>query len=126
MKFSLPRPRAWYVLAAIFFVGAIVAGCSAMPVLQGNLEDVQADQQAQMEAAESGNMLRTVLFALSAAAGSIGYAARGQRKAEVKSADRERAYDQAPYVGVVDGREVAVTENEVVKAVEALRKEGKV
>lgn len=115
MKFILPRPRAWYVLAAIFFVGAIVAGCSAMPVLQGNLEDVQADQAAQMESAQSGNLLRTILFSLSAAAGSIGLAVR-----------RQNAYDRAPYVGKVDGRDVAVTEDEVVKAVEAARKEGKV
>lgn len=111
----LPGPRVWFALAAILVAAGVIAGCSAMPVLQGNLEDVQADQQAQMEAAESGNLLRTILFTLSAAAGSIGVAV-----------SRQRRYDAAPFEGDVGGRKVAVTEDELVKTVEAARAEGKI
>lgn len=110
---SLPGPRVWFALAAILLAAGFVAGCSALPVLQGNLDEVVADQQAQAEAAESGNVLRTVLFSLSALAGSVGVAVRRQRK-----------YDEAPFEGAVGGRKVSVTEDEVVAAVEHLRKDG--
>lgn len=110
---SLPGPRVWFALAAIFLAAGFVAGCSAMPVTQGTLEEVQADQAAQAQAAEEGNLFRTVLFSLSALAGSVGVAVRRQRK-----------YDEAPFEGEVGGRKVSVQEGEVVAAVEHLRKEG--
>lgn len=110
---AFKRPGAWFALAALLCFVAMAAGCSAMPVLQGNLDDVVADQQEQADAAEDGNVLRTVLFSLSALAGSIGVAVR-----------RQKAYDAAPFSGKVKGREVAVTEDEVVQVVEAARLKG--
>lgn len=113
MKSMLKRPGAWFLAAALLLTAGIVAGCSAMPVLQGNLDDVVADQQEQAEAAEDGNVLRTVLFSLSALAGSIGVAVK-----------RQRSYDAAPFEGEVDGRKVSVPEGDLVKVVEAARKKG--
>lgn len=114
MRKLFSRPRAWYGASAIFLIAALAA-CSAMPVTQGTLEEVQADQAAAAEAADSGNLLRTLLFSGSALLGSIGVAVQ-----------RIRAKDNAPFAGKVGSREVSFTEDELARVVEAARTEGKI
>jgi len=107
-------PKSWAVLAlALFALG--LAACSAMPVLRGDLDEVQADQAAAADAAESGNLLRTLLFSASAVAGSVAVALR-----------KVKRQDEAPFVATVENRQVTFTEDELGKVVEAARKSGTV
>jgi hypothetical protein len=105
-------PKSWLVLSLVLFVLGLAA-CSAMPAFQGDIDEVRQDQAAAAESAESGNLLRTVLFSLSGAAGAIAVALR-----KVKS------QDAAPFAAKVDGREVTFTEDELGKVVENARKGG--
>lgn len=112
MKSFFSRPRSWVVAAAIFLALGLAA-CSAMPVLQGDLEDAQSDQKAAAEAAEDGNVVRTVLFSASALATAVAYSLRKVKK-----------QDEAPFVAKVAGRDVTFTEDELGSVVEAARASG--
>lgn len=98
-------PKSWAVLAlALFALG--LAACSAMPVLRGDLDEVQADQAAAADAAESGNLLRTLLFSASAVAGSVAVALR-----------KVKRQDEAPFEATVGGRKIQFSEDEIGEAV---------
>lgn len=95
----------------LLVLGAIgLIACSALPVTQGTLDDVVADQATAAEAADSGNVLRTVLSSLSAFGGAV-----------LLAIGRLKAHDNKPFVGKVGGRTVTATEDELVAAVEARR-----
>ncbi len=110
------RPGVWkaFALACFLAIPALwLMACSAMPVLRGDLEDVQTDQQDQLRAAERGDMIRTIVSGVLALVGSAAYAR-----------SRVLRYDSAPFEGQVDGRKVSASEDEIVKVVEAGRKSG--
>lgn len=104
---------------ALLITGAIgLTACSGLrailPASQGNIDDVRADQEISAQAAEDGNTLRTALSGLSALAGSI-----------LVSMGLVRRKDNQPFSGVVNGRTVTATEDELVSVVEAVREGGK-
>ena len=118
MKSLSPSPGAWKALAATCFVGAIAVwfiGCSAMPVLQGDLDEVQQDQADAARAAENGNLWRTIISGSLALIGSIGVAQA-----------RAKRYDAQPFEGTVAGRTVKASEDDIVAVVEAARADGKI
>ena len=110
------RPGAWKALSAICFVGAVAVwfiGCSAMPALQGDIDEVKADQASAAAAAESGNVWRTIISGSLALLGSIGVAQ-----------SRLKKYDAAPLEGEVKGRKVTASENDLVALVEDAKAKG--
>lgn len=96
---------AFLALAAYGFIG-----CSAMPVLRGDLDEVTQDQAAAMESAESGNTWRTAISSLSALVGAV-LVSMGQIKRK----------DNQNFSGTVNGRKVEASEDELVALVEAKR-----
>ena len=99
---------------ALLALGVIgLCACSALPVTQGTLDDVMADQATAADAADSGNVLRTVLSGLSAFGGAV-----------LLAIGRLKAHDKAPFQGNVAGRTVSATEDEIVAVVEASRNGG--
>lgn len=106
------RKLTWFGLGFLVLAAIGFWGCSALPVTQGTLDDVVADQSAAAEAADSGNVLRTVFTGGSAFLGAV-----------LLALGRLKAHDNKPFSGTVGGRVVTATEDEIVAAVEARRSE---
>lgn len=105
-----PRKMTWIGVAFLGLAAIGFIGCSALPVLKGDLDEVQQDQMAAMESAESGNVWRTGISSISALIGSVLVAA-GQIK----------RHDNKNFSGTVNGRKVEASEDEIVALVETVR-----
>lgn len=116
MRKFIRGPGVWYTLSAIFFTAAIVGfvGCSSwVPAFRGDLDQVAQDQRDALEAAQDGDVWRTIISGGLALLGSGAFAV-----------GRQRRYDAQPFSGKVAGREVTASEDEIVAVVEKARKDG--
>lgn len=102
-----PRKYTWIGAVLIAAAALTLWGCSALPVTQGTLDDVKADQDAAAAAAENGNVVRTVVSGLLALLGSVSVAVGSLKR-----------HDAKPFQGTVNGRTVSATEDEIVAVVE--------